>query len=40
VSLVHGIVGAAVLGAFAATIGLMRRPSKPKGKTNAELPAE
>jgi NAD(P)-dependent dehydrogenase (short-subunit alcohol dehydrogenase family) len=39
-SLVRGIVGAAVLGAFAATIGLMRCPSKPKGKTNAEFPAE
>jgi hypothetical protein len=39
-SLVRGLVGATVLGAFAAAVGLMRPPSKPQCKTNAELPAE
>ncbi|HZH09906.1 MAG TPA: SDR family oxidoreductase [Microvirga sp.] len=39
-SLVRGLVGAMVLGSLAAAAGLMRGSSKPKGKIDAEYPAE
>ncbi len=39
-SLVRGLAGGLVLGAFAASIGLMRRRMKNKGNTTSEPPAE
>jgi NAD(P)-dependent dehydrogenase (short-subunit alcohol dehydrogenase family) len=39
-SLVRGLAGAVVLGAFAASLGLMRRHAMKKGNTLSNLPAE
>jgi NAD(P)-dependent dehydrogenase (short-subunit alcohol dehydrogenase family) len=39
-TLVRGLAGLAVLGTVTAAAGLMRRPSKSKGITPAEIPAE